>query len=65
MKDPIVEEVRKARQDHAKEFRHDLAAICNDLRRIEIECGHRLVVVSNSTWRDGELTATLRQPFDL
>jgi hypothetical protein len=43
MKDPIVEEVRKARQDHAKEFNHDLAAICNDLKRIERQCGHRLV----------------------
>jgi len=43
MKDPIVEEVRKARQGHAREFHHDLAAICNDLKRIERECGHRLV----------------------
>ena len=43
MKDPIVEEVRKARQDHAKEFNHDLAAICNDLKRIERQCGHRVV----------------------
>ena len=43
MKDPIVEEVRKAREDHAKEFRHDMEAICNDLKRIERECGHKLV----------------------
>ena len=33
MKDPIVEEVRKARQDHAKEFNHDLSAICKDLKK--------------------------------
>jgi len=45
MKDPIVEEVRKARQDHAAEFDHDLAAICKDLKRIERECGHRLVTL--------------------
>ena len=31
MKDPIVEEVRKARQAHAKQFNHDLTAICADL----------------------------------
>lgn len=43
MKDPIVEEVRKARQDHAKEFDHDLSAICRDLKRIEQECGHPIV----------------------
>lgn len=43
MKDPIVEEVRKARQDHAEKFDHDLKAICDDLRRIEQECGHRRI----------------------
>jgi len=43
MKDPIVEEVRKAREDHAKAFRHDLIAICADLKRIERECGHEIV----------------------
>lgn len=43
MKDPIVEEVRKARQAHAEEFNHDFAAICRDLRRIESECGNPVV----------------------
>jgi hypothetical protein len=43
MKDPIVEEVRRARQDHAKEFNHDLVEICRDLKRIESVCGHTLV----------------------
>jgi len=33
MKDFIVEEVRKARQDHAEEFNHDLSAIFEDLKR--------------------------------
>ncbi|VFN06826.1 MAG: hypothetical protein BECKG1743F_GA0114225_112952 [Candidatus Kentron sp. G] len=46
MKDPIVEEVRKAREDHAKESRHDMGAICKDLKRIERECGHELVSLS-------------------
>jgi hypothetical protein len=43
MKDPIVEEVRKARQNHAKQFNHDLTAICADLKKIEKKCGNRLV----------------------
>jgi len=43
MKNPIVEEVRKARQDHAREFNHDLSAICRDLKRIERECGFKIV----------------------
>ena len=43
MKDPIVEEVRKARQEHAAQFGNDLAAICEDLKRIERESEHRVV----------------------
>jgi hypothetical protein len=43
MKDPIVEEVRKARQDHAQKFNYDITAICDDLKKIEKECEDRLV----------------------
>ncbi len=43
MRDPIVEEVRKARQAHAARFGNDLRAICEDLRRQEKSCGHRVV----------------------
>ena len=31
-KDPIVEEVRRNREEYAARFNHDLAAICGDLR---------------------------------
>jgi len=30
-KDPIVEEVRKIREEHAKQFNYDLRAIVDDL----------------------------------
>lgn len=43
MKDPIVEEIRRARKEHARKFNHDLDAIAADLKRIERECGHKLV----------------------
>jgi len=43
MTDPIVEEVRKARWEHAQRFAFDLDAICEDLRRIQKTCGHRVV----------------------
>ena len=43
MKDPIVEEVRKAREEHAKRFNFDLHAICEDLRKKEKESGHPVV----------------------
>ena len=37
MKDPIVEEVRQARVEHAKKFDHDLKAIFADIRKQQAE----------------------------
>ena len=37
MKDPIVEEIRRYREEHAAQFNYDLAAIFADLRRSEAE----------------------------
>ena len=37
MKDPIVEEVRKVRDEHAAQFNYDLDAIYADMKRIENE----------------------------
>ena len=41
--DPIVEEVRKARDEYAKQFNYDLDAICRDLQERERR-GNRKVV---------------------
>lgn len=46
MKDPIVEEVRRARSEHAQQFGFDLEAICEDLRRIQKMCSHKVVRLS-------------------
>lgn len=43
MKDPIVEEVRRARDAHAKQFNYDLDAICEDLRKREKASGRSTV----------------------
>ncbi len=43
MKDPIVEEIRKYRQEHAVRFEFDLAKICADLRQIQQTCGRPVV----------------------
>ena len=32
MKDPVHEEIHKYREEHARKFNFDLAAICKDLR---------------------------------
>jgi len=41
--DPILEEVWKARDEHARRFNYDLRKICADLRRIEKQSGRRIV----------------------
>jgi hypothetical protein len=43
MKDPIVEEVRKHRDEYARQFHGDLDAMIADLRKIQATCGHRVV----------------------
>ncbi|MBI4909139.1 MAG: hypothetical protein HY820_36300 [Acidobacteria bacterium] len=39
MVDPIVEEVRRIREEHAAQFNYDLDAIFADYKRIEVESG--------------------------
>lgn len=41
--DPIVEEIRLIRQEHAKRFNYDLRAIVEDLRQQERKHPERLV----------------------
>jgi hypothetical protein len=43
MRDPILEEVWQARDEHARRFNYDLKKICADLRRIEKQSGRRVV----------------------
>ena len=43
MKDPIVEEIRKYRDEHAKRFNYNLNDICADLMARQQKSGHRLV----------------------
>ena len=43
MIDPIVDEVRKYRAEHARRFNFDLRAICADIHKMEATCGHTIV----------------------
>jgi hypothetical protein len=49
-RDPIVEEIRKIREEHARNFNHDLHAICEDIRQRQGKSGH--TVVSRSRRKD-------------
>jgi len=42
-KDPIVEEVRRIRQEHAERFNYDLRAIVDDLRKQQEQSGRKYV----------------------
>ena len=42
-KDPVVEEVRKHRQEHAAKFGFEIRAIGEDARKREKASGHRVV----------------------
>ena len=41
--DPIVEEVRKTRDEHAKKFNYDLQAIVADLKKQQTASKHKFV----------------------
>ncbi len=43
MTDPIVDEVRRLRDAHARQFNYDLKAICADLIARQARSGHRIV----------------------
>ncbi|MBC8205654.1 MAG: hypothetical protein ISR85_00790 [Kiritimatiellales bacterium] len=45
MTDPIVEEIRKYRDEHARKFNYDLSRICEDFRQHREE---RLAKLKNS-----------------
>jgi hypothetical protein len=41
--DPIVAEVRKARDEYARRFNYDLDAICKDLQQRQSQSGRNVV----------------------
>lgn len=41
--DPIVDEVRRAREEYAKRFNYDLDAICRDLQEKQSSKGKKVV----------------------
>lgn len=43
--DPIVEEVRKTRDEHAKKFNYDLQAIVADLKKQQKVSKHKFVTL--------------------
>ena len=55
MNDPIVEEVRKHRDEHARRFNYDLNAICADLMKQQASHSSRLVNLKKNANKVGAL----------
>ena len=58
MIDPIVEEVRKYRNEHAKKFNYDLDAICADLMQRQKSRGHSVINLHNESTHEKTLADT-------
>ncbi|MBF0603814.1 MAG: hypothetical protein HQL07_08980, partial [Nitrospirae bacterium] len=50
--DPIVEEVRKVREEHAARFDYNPVAIYNDLKRLQQESGREYVDLSKKLLKE-------------
>jgi len=44
-KDEVLEEIYKIREEHAKAFNYDLKAICDDLRRKQVQSGRKMISI--------------------
>ena len=62
MKDPIVDEVRKYRMEYTRKFHGDLAAICEDLRSIQVASGHKVVRLAPEKVEKTEKSNRSRKP---
>lgn len=65
MNDPIVEEGRRIRDEHARKFGYDLAAICADIRRHQTSCGHRIVRLSKRKTKSRQEQSSLASLEDV
>jgi hypothetical protein len=54
MNDPIVNEIRKFRDEHAKMFNYDIKAICNDYRKKRKFYAEKLAKMKNKETKSNE-----------
>jgi len=59
--DPIVAEVRQAREQHAARFHFDLQAIYQDLKEQEVIGGRQIVAFPPRKRRDARTTPRVKQ----
>lgn len=52
--DPIIDELHRIRDEHAKKFKYDVHAICEDIRRKEKESGRTFVSFDQSEVRESD-----------
>ena len=62
LNDPIVEEVRRIRQEYAKKFNYDLDAIYRDIKKQEQRSGRKLVDLAAKKRRGPKKKSSRRVP---
>lgn len=43
LKDQVLEEIYRIREEHAKVFNYDLKAICDELRKRQVASGRKII----------------------
>jgi hypothetical protein len=61
-RDPIVEEVRRVREQHAARFDYDLSKICQDLKQQEKRSRRKVVSLSHRRRPGRSWSGQKRQP---
>jgi len=64
MNDPIIDEVRRYRDEHAKKFGYDLKAICDDFRKNHAEYVDRLKHLKTNTSKIGQMNQVAESPSE-
>jgi hypothetical protein len=60
--DPIVDEVRRARDEYARRFNYDLDAICSDLQQRQAQSGRMVVSFSRKRPKPANTGDEARKP---
>ncbi len=55
-RDPIVEEVRRVREEYAAQYNYDIKAICRAAREQQKMSGHKIVSLSSQSVKASQKT---------
>ncbi len=63
MNDPIIDEIRKYRDEHAKSFNYDLKLICADLKKKQAARNAKVVDLSSKDKSENMQASEISSPY--